>query len=211
MAPRPHDDATPDVACFFLPRATTPSPPLQLPSTRSRSGRRPRRLCPRRPRRPSRYRATKLARTPMMRRAASASTPCIGRRGQPHLRTLRCGLHAQLQPVSCPRSPRLPPVPLAGRPLPARQRRPQVKKQQGMQPAAAQLATPLASLTHDQTTHRRAVARRPSCSRQASGLESGRRPRPGEGVSSGQRGGKQRTGGQNVTFFGLFWYTERSR
>ena len=25
MAPRPHDDATPDVACFFLPRATTPA------------------------------------------------------------------------------------------------------------------------------------------------------------------------------------------
>ena len=50
------------------------------------------------------------------------------------------------------------PAPLAGRPLPARQRRPQVKKQQEMQPAAAQLATPSASLTHDQTTHRRAVA-----------------------------------------------------
>ena len=55
------DDATPGIACFFLPRATTPSPPLPLPSTRSRSGRRPRRLCPRRPRRPSRSRATKLA------------------------------------------------------------------------------------------------------------------------------------------------------
>ena len=85
------------------------------------------------------------------------------------------------------------PAPLAGRPLPARQRRPQVKKQQKMQPAAAQLATPAASLT----THRRAVAprpRHPSCSCQASGLESGRRPRPGEGVSSG-RGGKQRTEG----------------
>ena len=118
------------------------APPLQLPP-RSRSGRRPRRLCPRRPRRPSRSRATRLAQTPIMpRRAASASTPCIGRRGQPHLRTLRCRLHAQLQPVSCPRSPRLPPVPLAGRPLPARQRRPQVKKQQKKQPAAAQLATP---------------------------------------------------------------------
>ena len=156
VAPRPHDDATPDVACFFLPRATTRSPPLQLPSTRSRSGRRPRRLCPRRPRRPSRYLATKLARTPMMRRAVSASTPCIGRRGQPHLRTLRCGLHAQLQPVSCPRSPRLPPVPLAGRPLPARQRRPQVKKQQKKQPAAAQLATPhTRSLTHDSPPRRR--------------------------------------------------------
>ena len=39
VAPRPHDDATPGIACFFLPRATTPSPPLQLPSTRSRLGR----------------------------------------------------------------------------------------------------------------------------------------------------------------------------
>ena len=187
MAPRPHDDATPDVACFFLPRATTRSPPLQLPSTRSRSGRRPRRLCPRRPRRPSRSRATRLAQTPIItRRAASASTPCIGRRGQPHLRTLRCRLHAQLQPVSCPRSPRLPPVPLAGRPLPARQRRPQVKKQQEMQPAAAQLPRPQ---PHSLTTRRLTAApspRRPSCSRQTSGLESGRRPHPWEGVSSGQ-------------------------
>ena len=25
MAPRPHDDATPGIACFFLPRATTPA------------------------------------------------------------------------------------------------------------------------------------------------------------------------------------------
>ena len=162
-----------------------PRPPLQLPP-RSRSGRRPRRLCPRRPRRPSRYRATNLVRTPMMRRAVSASTPCIGRRGQPHLRTLRCRLHAQLQPVSCPRSPRLPPVPLAGRPLPARQRRPQVKKQQEMQPAAAQLPRPQ---PHSLTTRRLTAApspRRPSCSRQTSGLESGRRPHPGEGVSSEQ-------------------------
>ena len=166
------------------------APPLQLPP-RSRSGRRPRRLCPRRPRRPSRSRATKLARTPIMRRAASVSTPCIGRRGQPHLRTLRCRLHAQLQPVSCPRSPRLPPVPLAGRPLPARQRRPQVKKQQKKQPAAAQLATPhTRSLTHDSPPRRRPAPRprHPSCSCQASGLESGRRPHPGEGVSSGRGG-----------------------
>lgn len=156
VAPRPHDDATPDVACFFLPRATTPaaaaapSQPLGAPTPPT---------VPPSPSPPQPFSGDEAGTNAdnnaaccicldALHRAARAAPPA-----HPQV-SATCTATAGLMPQVAA------PAPCAACwAAPSRQAAPPPSEEAaGDAASSSTAATPSASLTHDQTTHRRAVA-----------------------------------------------------